>query len=126
MKGILKVELGGVEFDCEFSYSPGRPATMYRSNGDPGDPADPEEFELLSCRMVQPKEILGYQITWADGTKAVCSKKPEHQEECQIIPLVAVTTGPDFLDTFEDLGGLDQLYDMAQAEFERMTDDYFG
>ena len=29
----------------EVSYSKGRPATMYRKNGDPGDPAEPEEGE---------------------------------------------------------------------------------
>lgn len=39
-----------IVLDVEFNYSPGRPMTMYRRNGDPGDPAEPDELELINVR----------------------------------------------------------------------------
>jgi hypothetical protein len=33
----------GLQLVADVSYSPGKPATMYRHNGDPGDPAEPSE-----------------------------------------------------------------------------------
>ena len=35
----------------EFTYTPGRPATMYKNNGDPGDPAEPAEVDLESITV---------------------------------------------------------------------------
>lgn len=42
-------------FDCEahitFTYSPGRPGTWYKRNGDPGDPPEPDELDIESVKV---------------------------------------------------------------------------
>lgn len=37
------------EQDCRvtFKYSPGRPGSWYKRNGDPGDPPEPAEVEVI-------------------------------------------------------------------------------
>jgi hypothetical protein len=35
-----------IEVDVEGHFSPGKPGTFYRSNGDPGDPPEPTEFQI--------------------------------------------------------------------------------
>jgi len=35
-----------------YSYSPGSPAVMYQSNGDPGWPAEPADVEFISATLV--------------------------------------------------------------------------
>lgn len=120
MKGTARVEIGGYEFDCDWSYSPGRPGTMYRRNGDPGDPPEDSEFCVESCRLVIPRRILGYHIQWKDGTSAICKDKPEHQETgCTITPLIADTENPDLLDVAEELSGFDSLNDMVEDQLDR-------
>ena len=123
-KGVLGVELGGLIFECGFLYSPGRPGTMYRKNGDPGDPPEEAELELTSCRLEVIEKILGYHLIWADGTEATCSKIPDHLEEgCRVIPLVAQKEQPDLLNSLEDLNALEALYELAEAELERTWPD---
>lgn len=51
--------LADVEWEIEIlSYTPGRPATMYQANGDPGDPAEPAEVEI----DMGPDEVAGMAI----------------------------------------------------------------
>jgi len=44
---LIDKEMAGQEWETDvISFTPGRPATMYQPNGDPGDPAEPAEFEI--------------------------------------------------------------------------------
>lgn len=40
-----------VEAHIEFDYSPGRPGTWYKRNGDPGDPPEPDELDVTSVKV---------------------------------------------------------------------------
>jgi len=40
-----------VEFEIEFSYTPGTPDVWYLPNGDPGYPGDPAELEIISITL---------------------------------------------------------------------------
>ena len=40
-----------VEFNIEFSYSPGTPDVWYLPNGDPGYPGDPAEIDIISIEL---------------------------------------------------------------------------
>lgn len=55
-----KIWLGESQVQVHFNYTPEEPATMYRSNGDPGDPGTPEEFDITKIELeVQIPEDLG-------------------------------------------------------------------
>ena len=41
-----------LDFECDASVSPYRPATMYRKNGDPGDPEEGGEIKDLCIYYV--------------------------------------------------------------------------
>lgn len=56
MKLTIRVSAWEEGFEVECSYSPGRPATMYQSNGDPGDPEEPEELEILKVTLVRDRQ----------------------------------------------------------------------
>ena len=49
----LEIELpdSDLPVTVAFSYTLGRPATMYKNNGDPGDPAEPGEVEVESVTV---------------------------------------------------------------------------
>ena len=38
----------------EFTYTPGRPGTMYKNNGDPGDPPEDSSVDLESISVTIP------------------------------------------------------------------------
>lgn len=43
---LIDAGLSEIEWDVDIlSFTPGRPATMYQLNGDPGDPAEPAEYK---------------------------------------------------------------------------------
>ena len=42
---------GELDCDIDYRYSPGRKATMYARNGDPGDPAEPAEIYVLNVMV---------------------------------------------------------------------------
>lgn len=128
--GHMALEFGGVLFDCEYTYSPGTPDTWYRSNGDPGDPGEPEEFEITAMRVRNQQPVLGYHISWPDGTATVATHPPASPSpDCKIVPLVAKENSPCLLDSLNDLGidpdgslaeaagrELDNIFDQEEAD----------
>ena len=52
------------EFEVDASYSPYRPATMYRTNGDPGDPEEGGEVEdmVITFCGVDVTDIVSKEI----------------------------------------------------------------
>lgn len=53
----LPMGLIGVVFNIDYTFTPGRPGSMYARNGDPGDPPEPEEIEYgeMEALFVSPE-----------------------------------------------------------------------
>lgn len=45
-------EVAYPRIEIEYRYSPGAPAVMYQSNGDPGWPAEPAEIEVIAAKLI--------------------------------------------------------------------------
>lgn len=51
---------GDFELNVSGLYSPGRPGSFYKRNGDPGDPPEPAEFEIDTVTNAEGENIMPF------------------------------------------------------------------
>jgi hypothetical protein len=65
----------GIEIVIEFSFSPGRPGSFYKRNGDPGDPPEPDSIDFVSAHRWPKGDCTPAEEAWASDWLA------EHEDD---------------------------------------------
>lgn len=100
---FLFTRYDGTDVVISGDFTPGRPATMHASNGDPGDPAEPAEFNLKEVRLT------------SIGTPIVKDFAYINEHEGEAIYYAAI-------DAYEDECTLEEEY--AESENDRLDSEY--